>query len=117
MPNMDSMQQSITSPQRSHILGTSCIKRGLRIAHLNARSLVSCIDDIRLLIHEEQLDILTLSETWLDGTINDLEVCPAGMNIICKDRNRRGGGTAILISDRLRFEFRQDLSSDEIEAV
>ena len=115
--NIDSMRQSITSPQRSHILGTSCIKRGLRIAHLNARSLVSCIDDIRLLIHEEQLDILTLSETWLDGTINDLEVCPTGMNIIRKDRNRRGGGTAILISDRLRFEFRQDLNSDEIEAV
>jgi hypothetical protein len=44
--------------------------RGLKIAHLNVCSLRNKIDQIRLeVLSVNSLDILTLSETWLDSTI------------------------------------------------
>ena len=49
------------SPHQSSFM--SAKHNGLKIAHLNVRSIVSCIDDIKLLIHDAKLDILTLSET------------------------------------------------------
>ena len=40
--------------------------RGLKIAHLNIRSLRNKTDALRLeRIHNKTIDILTLSETWL----------------------------------------------------
>lgn len=42
--------------------------RGLKIAHLNIRSLVNKTDSLRLEgIDSKTVDILTLSETWLNG--------------------------------------------------
>ena len=61
------------------------------MAHLNVRSLLSSIDDVVSLISHDNVDILTFSETWLDETINDSELCPIdGYNVIRRDRNRLG---------------------------
>ena len=60
----------------------------------------------------EELDILALStnaaiiavtETWLDNTICDNEVCIPGYSIQRKDRNPEGGGVCILIKMILNF--------------
>ena len=49
--------------------------RGLKIAHLNIRSLVHKTDSLRLDgIDSKTVDIVTLSETWLDGNICDTEI-------------------------------------------
>ena len=39
--------------------------KGLRITHLNIRSLVKKIDQLRVLLFDAGIDILTISETWL----------------------------------------------------
>ena len=39
--------------------------KGLKFVHLNVRSLVKKIDQVRTLLADAPLDVLTLSETWL----------------------------------------------------
>ena len=61
--------------------------RGLKIAHLNIRSLVHKTDSLRLEgIDSKTVDILTLSETWLDGNICDTEINLPGFVCVRQDR-------------------------------
>ena len=91
----------------------------LRIAHLNCRGLLAHHDDVLLFIHNHSIDIMTLSETWLDDTVSDLEVCPPhyDLNIVRRDRNRRGGGVAIIFSNRVRYRTCSDLSERSVESL
>lgn len=91
----------------------------IRIAHLNCRSLPSSIDDIHVLMLNDKIDVLTLSETWLDESISDQEICPdvTGLHIIRRDRNRRGGGVAIMLSRRMKYKHRPDISEGKIESI
>ena len=53
--------------------------RGLRIAHLNVRSLRNKSDSLRLEgLDNRTIDILTLSETWLDDCYEDSHVTIPG---------------------------------------
>ena len=42
------------------------------IKHINAQSLITKLDEIKLLIENEDLDILCISETWLQPNILDV---------------------------------------------
>ena len=72
-----------------------------------------------LFIQNHSIDVMTLSETWLDDTVSDLEVCPPqyGLNIVRRDRNRGGGGVAILFSSHVRFRSCFDLSYGNVESL
>ena len=89
----------------------------IHIAHLNVRSLLPIIDDVHSLIVSEKIDILALSETWLDDTITDSEICLDNYYIVRKDRNRRGGGVAFFVSNHLRCKPCYDLCISNIESV
>ena len=85
------------------------------MAHLNCRSLLSTLDEVLLFIQQYDIDVMTLSETWLDESISDLEVCP---NLIFRwDRNRRGGGVAVILSSNIRCRVCPDLSKGNIESL
>ena len=81
--------------------------RGLKIAHLNVRSLVHKTDSLRLEgIDSKTVDILTLSETWLDGNICDTEINLPGFVCVRQDRTgiKEGyGGVAIYVREGLAF--------------
>ena len=91
----------------------------MRIAHLNCRSLLSHKDDILDLTNVLHLDILSLSETWLDDTVSDDEIVPVdfGYSLFRRDRNRHGGGVAILLSNCIPFCPHLDLSGGQIESI
>lgn len=90
---------------------------GLFIAHLNVRSLLPKISEIRLLCSELKLSVLGCSETWLDGSILDSEIDIANYNLIRRDRNRKGGGVCVFVRSDLMFNIRNDLDSASIEVV
>lgn len=92
-------------------------KTGIRIVHINARSLVSIADEVSCIIANGKIDVLAISETWLDSGINDKEICPINYQIIRKNRNRIGGSVAVIISQQLRFCVRSDISCNNIESV
>ena len=87
-----------------------------RIALINARSLIPNYSDICQLF-QCGVTLLGITETWLDETIADGEICPSGISIVQHDRNRRGGGVALMLSDSAKFIPRPDLCSGCIETV
>ena len=46
-------------------------KRGLHIIHLNVRSLLPKIDEVRLIANQSNAACICLSETWLDDSVFD----------------------------------------------
>jgi hypothetical protein len=77
--------------------------KGLHVAHLNVRSLLKHIDELRLLLRNSNIHILSLNETMLCPEITDSEVELPGYKLIRCDRNRNGGGVLLAIKDDLNF--------------
>ena len=73
----------------------------LKIAHINTRSLLSCIDEVKLIILNSKIDILCISETWLEQNIPDRFVNIDGYTLFRKDGGR-GGGTCMYVKNCLK---------------
>ena len=80
--------------------------RAFKFSPLNVRSITHKMDSIRLLLKDNNLDVLTVSETWLSPKVTDAEITFPGYSIVRKDRNSGGGGVAIFIRDRIPFKTR-----------
>ena len=92
-------------------------KKELHFLHLNARSLLSKLSDVRLLVKNSKAAVLAVSETWLDGSITDAEIELVGYTVIRKDRNRNGGGVCLYIRSDISYNPRPELLCDELESV
>ena len=77
------------------------------------------LDEVLFFIQLYNVDVMTLSETWLDESASDLEVCPNGYNLLIfrRDRNRRGCGVAVLLSSNLRCRVCPDIFDSHIESL
>ena len=91
--------------------------RGIKFAHLNIQSLTSKIDELKLILKNSPFDVIALSETLCDDTINDSEACIDDFILLRKDRNRHGGGVAVLISKRFDYKRRDDLYHQDLECL
>ena len=92
-------------------------QKGLKLLHLNVRSLLRNISEIRLLLTQNDVHILSVNETWLDNSVLNNEIDIDDVQVIRKDRNRNGGGTAIYIKKGLHFEMLNHDSSNHLEAL
>ena len=77
------------------------ILQKFKIAHINSRSLLSCYAEIELLIIEKDIDILCVSETWLEPNIPDSLVNINGFTLFRNDGGR-GGGTCMYVRNNLK---------------
>lgn len=59
---------------RNNITKERELNRGFKIAHLNIRSLVKNIDQLRVYLQKGQYDVISINETMLDDTVADHEV-------------------------------------------
>ena len=65
----------------------------LTIGHLNVRSLLPKIDEIRCVLNSYNFDVFAVCESWLNQTIMDSEIVVDGYTVHRKDRpNSIGGG-------------------------
>ena len=80
-------------------------------ACLNARGIVSKQLDLMAYLSVHHLDILCVTESFLDFEVLDSEVCPAGFVIFRRDRDRHGGGVVALVRDNLVVHRRPDLET------
>ena len=71
------------------------------IEHINAQSLISSLDEIRLLIQERNIDILCITETWLLPHTPDYYINIYDFNVFRCD-NGRGAGACIYVRDTLK---------------
>ena len=73
---------------------------------LNINSLTKHIDELRIVLSNQCVDILAINETKLDGSICDNEVTVEGYNIIRRDRlanGRSGGGICFYIRSNINY--------------
>ena len=85
---------------------------GLKIAHLNVRSITSKINQLRVDLPNSNLDILTTSETWLNGNTEDRLASIPNYNLVRWDRQtqrqngtvKAGGGLGIYYRDKLDID-------------
>ena len=92
-------------------------KSGLKIGLLNICTLLSNVDEIFSILHDNDFKILCLNETRLDHTIFDGEIEINGFNIVRKDSNRKVGGVVIYICKTINFEIRDDLFDHSKEMI
>lgn len=87
----------------------------LRCAHLNVRSLIPHINEVKNIILSHNLDILCISETWLDAKVSNNLVNIKGYFFHRIDRLGRGGGVGVYLRDSIKFESK--VSSRDIEQL
>ena len=91
--------------------------RGLKIASLNINSLLKHIDELRVCVSKQQIDILAINETKLDLNIPMDLISLEGYNWVSMNRNRFGGGVGFYIRNTIDFRTRPDLNTQCIELL
>ena len=82
--------------------------KGLKFVHLNIRSVVKKIDQIRTMVPNNTLDVFTLSETWLRKYMSTQIVHLNGYKLFRMDREakakngkvKRGGGLITYVNEK-----------------
>lgn len=92
---------------------------GLKIGHLNIRSLPKHLGELKILLKNNPFHIMCLNETWLNSSGTDTELQIEGYSLVRADGpgNQRGGGTAISFRTELMGRQWLDLSSNELEEL
>ena len=109
--------ETLVNPANYDDVADDCVyepfsKKGLHFLHLNARSLLSKLSDVRLLVNNSKAAVLAVSETWLDGSVTDAEIELVGYTVVRKDRNRNGGGVCLYVRSDISYNPRTDLLCD-----
>ena len=95
--------------------------KGLKICHLNIRSILNKIDQFRLHFESSDLDVITISETWLTKEISSSILQMHNYQIFRWDRAyctgdngliKKGGGLLIYVRDGLNFNAVMDTSKN-----
>ena len=85
----------------------------IKLPHLNVQSIRNRnhLIQVRELVVDEKLDILTLSETWLNSSTTNAEVKIQKYNIYRLDRKqKKGGGVCIYVrNDLIKDSFEKSL--------
>lgn len=87
------------------------------MASLNIASLPRHIDELRIWILNQNLDLLSINETRLDGTVPNESIYIPNYEIIRNDRNRNGGGVCIYVRDSVNYVDKSEIIPSEIEAA
>ena len=92
----------------------------LKVSHININSITSPgrLDELKLFVDEQNIDILALSETKLDDTVNEaLFKLPNFHEPVTKHRSRHGGGVAIYTRNYISTRRIPELECPEEEWI
>lgn len=94
-----------------------CKQRGLHFVHLNTRSLIPKLSELRLIAFKTKAAVIALTETWLDSSVSDSEISIEGYSVYRHDRDRHGGGVCLYVSNSIAVNYRPDLIDARLEAL
>ena len=92
-------------------------EKGIKVSHLNIRSLRNKIHDLEILLKDYPYELISLTETWLDEFICNNMITVNGYNLERKDRAEHGGGVCCYIRSNIPYIRRYDLEDDELELL
>ena len=84
----------------------------LKSCTLNARSIVNKRIELQAVANTRELELIAITETWLNCNILDNEILSSEYNIHRRDRLRRGGGVLLAVKEGIRCQRRLDLETD-----
>ena len=87
-------------------------KGGLHFIHLNINSVLSKIDQLRIIALKTNAAVIGLTESKLDEAVADKEILVNGYKLLRSDRNRQGGGVACYVRTDLFFNKRENFSTE-----
>ena len=91
-------------------------QRGFKLASLNINKLTTHIDELRIFLAHNEIDILSINETKLNETISDNEVNILGYDVVRRDRTTDGGGgVCFYVKKSINFIVRNDLNMETLE--
>lgn len=79
------------------------------IAYSNVASLQAKFNDVVVYVTDDQPTFLILSETWLSSLITDSLISLHGYTVFRKDRENRGGGVCIYVSNLILANFKVEI--------
>ena len=71
--------------------------KGLHLIHLKINSLLPKIDKLRYIANSGNAAVIGISESKLDESVLQLKTQINNYDLLCRDRNRNGGGVACYI--------------------
>jgi len=85
-------------------------RSGLRMVHLNVRSLLPKLDQLHIWAKMTKADVLVISETWLKKSISSHDIALEGYNVFRADRKSKGGGVAMYIKSNYHVTVLKSVS-------
>lgn len=86
-------------------------KNKIKMLYLNACSIKNKMDEIELLLQEEEIDVMIVTETWVKK--NEKKYYNfTGFNAVYAARERTGGGLGIFIKQKYKFEIVDKIESE-----
>ena len=64
----------------------------LNILYFNPRSILTKLDELKIVAEENNPDVICITESWLCQEISNVEVSVPGYLLYRHDRDRHGGG-------------------------
>ena len=89
----------------------------LSIIHTNIGSLRNKIDELSIEASKLNLDVVTVSETWLNETIDNKDIALSGFSPPIRLDRHGHGGVAIYLKSDMICKTREDLHVDGLEAL
>lgn len=97
------------------------VENRLKCISINARSVVNKLRELELLLDNEKPHILGITETWLNSSIADNELCFQGYTLLRKDREAgektRGGGVLFYIRTELNPVIVTEFNCNKVETL
>ncbi len=76
------------------------------------------MDEFRDLVWKAKEKLMFgVSETWLNSTVEDGEICIDGYKVFRRDRMNQRGGVLLYVPEHFRCWSRSDLEDDNVQAV
>ena len=84
---------------------------------LNINSLAKHIDELRLVMINQPLDILAINESKLDDNDSDDMLSLHGYTLVRRDRNKKGRGVCVYLRDSLSFKRLYEFEEQNLELI
>lgn len=79
------------------------LRSSIKFGHINIRSLIPSLDNLKQFIINKNFDIIGVSETWLYKGVDLRNVQIPGYHFVRQDRIGRGGGVGLYINSSFEY--------------
>ena len=77
----------------------------LNILYFNARSVFPKLDELKILVEDNNPDVICITESWLCQEICNTEILIPGYLLYRRDRDRHGGGVLMYVRESIQVKI------------